>query len=144
MAQVYTSSVINAPAPDVWRVIRNFNGLPDWTPFAAESRIEQNMPPDQVGCVRNFTLNNGSRIRERLLALSDYDLACTYSILESDMGVENYISTLSLTPITDGNMTFAEWTADFDCAEEREQALVQQIGQGVFQAAFNSLKQRFR
>jgi hypothetical protein len=144
MAQVYVSSVINAPAPDVWRVIRNFNGLPDWTPFAAESRIEQNMPPDQVGCVRNFTLKNGSRIRERLLALSDYDLACTYSILESDMGVENYVSTLSLTPITDGNMTFAEWTAEFDCPEEREQPLVQQIGQGVFQAAFNSLKQRFR
>jgi hypothetical protein len=144
MAQVYVSSVINAPAPDIWRVIRNFNGLPDWTPFVADSRIEQNMPPDQVGCVRNFTLKNGSRIRERLLALSDYDLACTYAILESDMGVENYVATLSLTPVTDGNVTFAEWTAEFDCPEEREQALVREIGQGVFQAAFNSLKQRFR
>jgi hypothetical protein len=144
MTQVYISSVINAPAPDVWRVVRNFNGLPDWAPFVAESRIEQNMPPDQVGCVRNFTLRNGSRIRERLLALSDYDLSCTYSILESDMGVENYIAVLSLTPVTDGNVTFAEWTADFDCAEEREQALIRQIGQDVFQAAFNSLKQRFR
>jgi len=143
MTQVYISSMINAPAPEVWRVIRNFNGLPDWTPFVAESRIEQNMPPDQIGCVRNFTLRNGSRIRERLLALSDYDLSCTYSILESDMGVENYISTLSLTPVTDTNATFAEWTADFDCPEEREAALVQQIGQGVFQAAFNALKQRY-
>ncbi len=125
-------------------MVRNFNGLPDWTPFVAESRIEQNMPADQVGCVRNFSLRSGSRIRERLLALSDYDLSCTYSILESDMGVENYIATLSLSPVTDGNMTFAQWTADFDCAEEREQALVQQIGQGVFLAAFDSLKQRFR
>lgn len=144
MAQVYVSSMINAPASDVWRVIRNFNGLPDWTSFVAESRIEQNMPPDQVGCVRTFTLRNGSRIRERLLALSDYDLSCTYSILESDMGVENYVATLSLTPVTDGNATFAEWTAEFDCPEEREQALIQQIGQGVFQSAFNALKQRFR
>jgi hypothetical protein len=144
MARVYISTVVNAPAPDVWRLIRNFNGLPDWTPFVADSRIEQNLPPDQIGCVRNFTLKNGSRIRERLLALSDYDLSCTYAILESDMGVENYIAKLSLTPVTDGNVAFAEWTADFDCAEEREQALIQQIGQGVFQAAFNSLKQRFR
>lgn len=144
MTQVYISSMINAPAPEVWRLIRNFNGLPDWTPFVAESRIEQNMPPDQVGCVRNFTLRNSSRIRERLLALSDYDLSCTYAILESDMGVENYIATLSLTPVTDGNTTFAEWTADFDCPEEREQALIQQIGQGVFQTAFTALKQRFR
>ena len=59
------------------------------------------------------------------------------------MGFENYVATLSLTPVTDSNMTFAEWTADFDCAEERETALVQQIGQGVFQAAFNALKQRY-
>lgn len=144
MTQVYVSSVINAPAPDIWRLVRNFNGLPDWTPFVADSRIEQNLPADQVGCIRNFTLKTGSRIRERLLALSDYDLSCTYSILESDMGVENYISTLSLTPVTDGNLTFAEWTADFDCAEEREQALIQQIGREVFQAAFDNLKQRFR
>lgn len=144
MTQVYISSVINAPAPDIWRLVRNFNGLPDWTPFVADSRIEQNLPADQVGCIRNFTLKTGSRIRERLLALSDYDLSCTYSILESDMGVENYISTLSLTPVTDGNLTFAEWTADFDCAEEREQALIQQIGREVFQAAFDNLKQRFR
>jgi len=144
MTQVYISSVINAPAPEIWRVVRNFNGLADWTPFVADSRIEQNLPADQVGCIRNFTLKTGSRIRERLLALSDYDLSCTYSILESDMGVENYIATLSLTPVTDGNLTFAEWTADFDCAEEREQALIRQIGQEVFQAAFNNLKQRFR
>ena len=143
MTQVYVSAVINAPAPDVWRVIRNFNGLADWTPFVADSRIEQNMPPDQIGCVRNFTLRNGSRIRERLLALSDYDLSCTYAILESPMGVDNYVATLSLTPVTDVNATFAEWQADFDCAPEREAALVQQIGQGVFQSAFTALKQRF-
>lgn len=143
MPKVYISSVVNAPAADVWQVIRNFNGLPDWTPFVAESRIEQNAQPDQIGCIRNFTLKDGGRIRERLLALSDYDLSCAYSILESPMGVENYIAKLSLTPVTDGNATFCEWEAEFDCAPEREAALINQIGSGVFQAAFSALKQRF-
>jgi len=143
MARVYVSSVIPAPAAEVWRIVRDFNGLPQWTPFVAESRIEQNAHPDQVGCIRNFVLRDGGRIRERLLALSDYDLSCTYSILESPMGVENYIATLSLTPVTDGNATFAEWQADFDCPPEREGALVQLIGVNVFQAAFTALKQRF-
>lgn len=143
MPKVYISSVVNAPAANVWQVIRNFNGLPDWTPFVAESRIEQNAQPDQIGCIRNFTLKDGGRIRERLLALSDYDLSCAYSILESPMGVENYIAKLSLTPITDGNATFCEWQAEFDCAPEREAALMSQIGSGVFQAAFSALKQRF-
>jgi Polyketide cyclase / dehydrase and lipid transport len=143
MAQVYVSSVIPAPATSVWSVVRNFNALPEWTPFVTESRIEQNMPPDQVGCIRNFRLKDGGKIRERLLALSDYDMSCTYSILESPMGVENYIATLALTPITDSNTTFAAWKAEFECAPERENDLVKFIGQGVFQAAFAQLKQRF-
>jgi Polyketide cyclase / dehydrase and lipid transport len=143
MAKVYVSCVINAPASTVWQVVRNFNALPDWTPFVADSRIEQNMPPDQVGCIRNFRLKDGGLIRERLLGLSDYDMSCTYSILESPMGVENYIAVLSLTPITDGNLTFAEWTADFDAVPEREEELVRSIGQNVFLAAFSHLKTRF-
>jgi len=135
--------VIDAPAAEVWKVVRDFNGLPGWTPFVAESRIEHNAPPDQIGCIRNFTLKDGGLIRERLLALSDYDLSCTYAILESPMGVENYIATLSLTPVTDANRCFAQWQAEFDCPPAREAALVQQIGTGVFQAAFEALKQRF-
>ena len=143
MPKVYVSCVVDAPAADVWQVVRDFNGLPGWTPFVAESRIEQNARPDQIGCIRNFTLKDGGRIRERLLALSDYDLSCTYSILESPMGVENYIARLALTPVTDSNATFCEWEAEFDCAPEREAALIQQIGSGVFQAGLNALKKRF-
>lgn len=143
MPKVYVSSVIPAPVASVWQVVRNFNALPDWTPFAAESRIEQGAFPDQIGCIRNFRLKDGGTTRERLLALSDYEFSFTYSILESPMAVQNYIATLSLTPITDGNATFAEWQADFDCPPEREAALIQQIGAGVFQAAFLALKQRF-
>jgi Polyketide cyclase / dehydrase and lipid transport len=143
VALVYVSSVIAAPAPQVWAVVRNFNALPDWTAFVAESRIEQNMPADQVGCIRNFVLKDGGKIRERLLALSDYDMSCTYTILTSPMGVENYFATLALIPITDSNTTFISWKAEFDVSPEREDQVVQQIGQSVFQAAFTSLKQRF-
>lgn len=143
MTKVYVSSVIPAPAAEVWKIVRNFNGLPGWTPFVVDSRIEHNALPDQIGCIRNFTLKDGGRIRERLLALSDYDLSCSYAILESPMAVENYVATLSLTPVTDGNLTLAEWQAEFDCAPDREAALMQQIGNGVFQAALTALKQRF-
>jgi hypothetical protein len=143
MAKVYISSVMNASAGQVWGIVRDFNGLAGWTPFVAESRIEQGQPADKIGCVRNFTLKDGGRIRERLLALSDYDFTMVYSILESPMGVENYIATLRLIPITDGDRCFAEWSAEFDCAPGREQELVAHIGRNVFHAAFQSLKARF-
>ncbi len=31
------------------------------------------------------------------------------------MGVDNYVATLKLTPVTDGGCSFAEWSAEFDC-----------------------------
>ncbi len=88
-------------------------------------------------------LRNGDRIREKLLGLSDFDMFCTYSILESPMGVENYVATLRLTPVTDGDKTFLEWSAEFDCAPERETELVATIGGGVFQGGFDALKRVF-
>jgi hypothetical protein len=143
MARIFISSVIGAPAARVWARVRDFNGLPSWLPAVAESRIENGEPSDKVGCVRDFRLRNGDRLREKLLGLSDFDMSCTYSILESPMGVENYVATLRLTPITDGDRTFAEWTAEFDCAPEKETDLVNGIGNGVFQSGFDSLKRHF-
>jgi hypothetical protein len=144
MPRVYVSTVIAAPVAEVWRVIRDFNALPDWTPFVRDSRIEGGIRGDQVGCIRNFTLRDGGVIRERLLALSDYEMSCSYAILESPMAVSDYIATLGLTPITETSQTFAFWQADFDCSPDREAALAAQIGQGVFQTGLSALKQRFR
>ena len=143
MAKVYASATIPAAPGAVWTVVRDFNALPKWTPFVAESRIEQSKLADQVGCIRNFRLRDGGRIREQLLALSDYEMSFGYAILESPMGVENYYATFKLTPITDVDQTFAEWQAEFDAAPERQDALIAQIGRSVFAAGLAALKQRF-
>ena len=96
-----------------------------------------------MGCIRDFHLQNGDQIREQLLGLSDYDMFCTYSILESPMPLTDYVATLRLTPITDGDRTFAEWSAEFECAADVEQELVDGIGGNVFQGGFDSLKRHF-
>jgi hypothetical protein len=59
------------------------------------------------------------------------------------MGVEDYVATLKITPVTDGARTFAEWSAEFTCAPGREQELVALIGGDVFQGGFDALKGRF-
>ena len=143
MPKVYISSVINAATDQLWKEIRDFNGLPSWHPRIVSSRIEQDEPADRVGCVRHIRLETGAAIREKLLGLSDYEYACTYAILESPMGVENYLATLKLTPITDGNRAFAEWTAEFDCPPQDAAELVEMIGSNVFQEGFEALKRRF-
>jgi len=143
MAMVYVSSVIDAECSRVWDRVRDFNALPVWHPRIRDSRIEDSLPADKVGCIRSFNLQNGDNIREQLLGLSDYDRFYTYSILESPMPLSDYVATLRLTPITDGDRCFVEWSADFVCSAEVESELVDGISGDVFQAGFDALKRFF-
>ncbi|MCE3247775.1 MAG: hypothetical protein K0R41_1600 [Geminicoccaceae bacterium] len=144
MARAHASSVINAPIDQVWRRIRDYNGLPGWHPGVAKSEIEGREPANQPGCVRVLTLGNGAVIRERLLEMSDLGHHYSYAILDSPLPVANYRATLRLRPISDGDRTFAEWSATFDPdpPEKRVEA-EKMIGDGVFQGGFDALKEHF-
>ncbi len=143
MVKVYRSTILDAPAERVWRDLRDFNGLANWHPSIVLSRIENSHPADKVGCVRNFQLKDGARIREKLLSLSDYDYTCTYSILESPMDLSDYVATLRLLPVTEGNRCFIEWSAEFECPPVKAADLAETVGDGVFQAGFDALKKRY-
>lgn len=143
MARVFISSVINAEASAVWDRIRDFNALPRWHPRIRDSRIEDAMPGDKIGAIRSFHLQNGDNIREKLVGMSDYDLFVSYTMLEGPMPLSDYMATLRLTPVTDGNRCFAEWSAEFECAPEEEAGLVSGIGTNVFQGGFDALKRHF-
>ncbi len=143
MPQVFVSSVIPAEADTVWAVIRDFNALPDWHPGIVESRIENDRAGDSVGCVRHFRLTERATIREQLLALDDRARRCVYTILESPLPLWDYEAQLRLLPVTDGGCCYAEWTAVFTCRAEEADGLVDTVGNGVFQAGFDALKQRF-
>jgi hypothetical protein len=142
MVKVFISSVIPAPADKVWAVVRDFNDMPSWHPLISRSTIEGGRPSDSIGCIRALVLTDGVRVREQLLSLSDFDYSFSYAILESGLDVNNYVAGLKLTPVTDGNHTFAEWTAEFETTPGSEQEMADQIGNGVFQAAFDALKQQ--
>ncbi len=140
MVKVFVSSVIPAPADKVWAVVRDFNAMPSWHPVIARSTIEGGRPSDSVGCIRNMTMSDGVRVREQLLSLSDFEYSFSYAIVESGLNVTNYVAGLKLTPVTDGNQTFAEWTAEFETPPGKEQETAAMIGRDVFQAGFDALK----
>ncbi|MEX2693105.1 SRPBCC family protein [Rhizobium mongolense] len=143
MARVYVSSVINAEASNVWARIRDFNALAKWHPRIRDSRIEDALPADKIGCIRSIHLQNGDTIREQLVALSDYDLFYSYTMLEGPMPLSDYMATLRLTPVTDGARTFAEWSAEFSCDPANETDLTNTLGSSVFQGGFDALKRHF-
>ena len=144
MARAHASSVINAPIEKVWNRIREYNGLADWHPGIAKSTIEGGKPSDQVGCVRALTLQDGGRIREQLLEMSDLGHHYSYAILEGPLPVANYRATLRLRRISDGNRTYAEWSATFDADPPEKQAEAEDfISNAVFQGGFDALKKHF-
>ena len=123
MPEVYVSSIIDAPIEKVWEVLRDFNALPLWHPLVARSRIEEDRPADAIGCIRNFQLTNtGGTIREQLLALSDVEHFCTYSIFEAPLPVSNYVATVRLRRVTTTGQTFGEWQSKFDTPPGEEVA----------------------
>jgi NADPH:quinone reductase len=136
MIRVTRSTVINAPIDRVWSVLRDFNSHTAWHPVVAESAIEGDEPSDRVGCVRRFRLQDGARIREQLLSLSDRDYRITYCILNADIPLERYVATVQLKPVTDGDGTFWHWQSTFRAPRGREQELADMVGNGVYEAGF--------
>ncbi|HEX2333774.1 MAG TPA: SRPBCC family protein, partial [Burkholderiales bacterium] len=139
MIRVRRSAVIDAPIERVWAVLRDFNSHSAWHPAVGESRIERNEPADQVGCVRNFFLKDGNHIREQLLALSDRDYISTYCILDATLPMRNYVATVQLKRVTDGDRTFWHWESTFDVPRGREREFDQLVGGGVYEAGFHAL-----
>jgi NADPH:quinone reductase len=138
--RVRRSAVIDASIDRVWEVLRDFNSHSAWHPAVGDSRIERNEPSDQVGCVRNFSLKDGNHIREQLLALSDRDYISTYCILDATLPMRNYIATVQLKRVTDGDRTFWHWESTFDVPKGRESEFEQLVGGGVYEAGFAALR----
>jgi uncharacterized protein YndB with AHSA1/START domain len=143
ITRVYASRVIDAPVETIWAYIRDFNSLSGWFPGVTDSDIEDGRSGTDVGCVRSFVSNGRHRLREQLLALSDQDHRCTYRMLEGPLAVVNYVATLQLTPVTDGDRAFAEWSAEFSCEAEREHELTQVLVHRCYLPAFQMLADRF-
>jgi hypothetical protein len=115
MAKAYYSTVFEQPAPQVWKIVRDFNNYPVWVGGAGESRIEEGKSGDTVGAIRSV-LYQGRHIRQRLLAQSDVERSQTYEFCgPASLPVTDFQATLRITPVVDGDRAFVEWWATFDC-----------------------------
>jgi hypothetical protein len=141
MAKIHESSLIAVPVERVWAYVRDFNSLPKWFPGVTDSHIEPGVAANQAGCIRNFGLEGGPRIRERLLELSDQDHVCNYRMIECPLPIANYAATLRLSA-ADGNGTRVEITSQFDVAPAQEKEMIGMLAT-TYRGAFELLKQHF-
>ncbi len=95
MIKVGTSTVIRRQAGRRVGRIRDFNGLPDSTPLCAD--LASRKPTARPDRLRSQLSPQGRRPDPRAAAtLLGLHYQCSYSILESPMGVDNYVATLKL------------------------------------------------
>lgn len=140
MAKIHESGLIAAPVERVWEYVRDFNSLPKWFPGVTDSHLEPGVAANQAGCVRNFGLEGGPRIRERLLALSDQDHVCNYTMIECPLPIAGYVATLRLS--SSGGGTLVEIASQFDVPPPQEQEIVGMLTT-TYRGAFELLKKHF-
>jgi hypothetical protein len=143
MPDVSTSAVVPADAAAVWRVVRDFDGLPTWHPAISASELEDGARSDQVGAVRHLTLGDGGAVREQLIALDDREQRLTYSILESPFPVRDYRSTIQVLPVTASGECVVTWSVLFDCDLDDADRLSTLFGRDVFGTGLSGLVSYF-
>lgn len=140
MVKVSRSTVLDHPVDAVWGVLRDFNGHEEWHPAIASSQIERNEGGDRVACVRRFKLADGGELREQLLTLSDLEQSYSYCLLDTPVPLFNYVSHVSLTPVTDGDGTYWSWKSEFSTQAGRESEMAELVGEGIYQAGFDAIR----
>ena len=140
MVRVKCSTVLEHSTDEVWDVLRDFNGHDSWHPAIASSHIEKSRESDTVGCVRNFRLQDGSELREQLLALSDAEQSFSYCLLDTPIPLLNYVSHIRLFPVTDSNSTFWEWEGRFNTIDNREKELQRMVSEDIYQSGFAAIR----
>ncbi len=120
-ASSWMSTVLQCSADAVWKEIRDFNGYPNYIDGVTESYLEDDKPGDEVGCVRRFVYL-GDVTRQSLTGHSDQERWFTHTGCEAltwpshqrgDVGPAVYENRFKVTPVSDTDHAFLEWSMDY-------------------------------
>ena len=111
------------------------------SPQAASRRARRS---DVIGAVRAFRLSDGSLLREQLIALSDRNRELTYCLLEAPLPLVDYVATMRLRPVTDGDRTFLQWESRFRPPADRAEALSRLVAGDIYEAGFAGVADALR
>ena len=96
MATVSVSGVVEAPAQEVWELLRDFSSIDRYASGISSCVMEGH----DVGAVRTLTVSNGV-ICEQLLKIDQSAQAVTFAVISSPLPMSSCISTIcveSLSP----------------------------------------------
>ena len=136
MLEVKRSMEVAAAPAAVWAVISEFGGIAEWHPACAASSAEE------VGgdTHRTITIADGGRIVEKLESHDATTRSLSYSIVESPLPVENYLSHMSI-EARDGGSTI-HWSGQFNAKGAPDETATEIIA-GIYDMGLAALKKKF-
>ena len=96
---VTTTAIVEAPAKQVWRYVRDFGNLAEIVAPGLRSSEREGRLREATWVL---TLPNGATIDERTTAYSNRDRLLRYIMTDTPMPLENYVGTVLVTPLADG------------------------------------------
>ena len=98
MLEIELSVDLASRAEDVWDVVGNFNGLPDWHPWVVASVLE----PAAGGVGRRVTIAGGAaglrELTERLVSYDASRLEYAYTVIAGSVPFAGYVGRFRVVP----------------------------------------------
>jgi uncharacterized protein YndB with AHSA1/START domain len=142
MIEVTITGDVGAPAAEVWALVADFNVLPAWLPGVTDSAIEGD--GRTPGAVRRLEISvlGGRWAAERLESFDDDARSFSYSIVDTDLPLKDYLSTFRIDESGDGQSCTITWSARF-AAKDAPDADAEGFVRGAYTAGIDNLKRRF-
>jgi polyketide cyclase/dehydrase/lipid transport protein len=125
---VYDSAVLDAPLRDVWGVVRDMMQLLPivFGESVQDYRWVDGGSVDVVPSRFQFTLQPaGATALEEVSARSEIDHSVTYRMIGQAVGIEGYVATYRLLPVTsEPGKTFLDWHREFAVTPGQDAAQV--------------------
>jgi mxaD protein len=149
-AQAREQSILEAitidAAPDqVWAVAGDFVGLDQWYPLIESSRLIFGRN-NEVGCMRELTRLNGTKVEEKLVDYNPWDRTLTYTYAGGLPLSSDYFATLTVKD-AGGGKSLVEWKArftalDYTVDDPARDAQMVKLLSGAYQKGLANLKQK--
>jgi hypothetical protein len=137
----YFSLNIDAPASNVWDVVKDFGGLNNWHPMFSGDVIKSGTN-NQIGAVRTLTIQDGPSFDEQLMVWDDHERHYTYRVIDPNpLPIKNYSSTMRVMQLSPG-VTNVTWTSTYENNSGGEMPDVELIAliNGAYAAGLDALK----
>jgi|SRR6476646_5658139 len=136
---------IKAEPAKVWSFVKPFDSLKKWHPLFSGTEIVSGSD-GKLGAIRLITIKDGPSFTEELLAINEPGMAFTYSVIESPLPIDRYLSTMSVKSDGAGG-SIVTWVGQFSRKNPRSQppeaendASVVGLITGAYQGGLQNLK----